>query len=49
MGKDVRAMQKITNALIYATLQDMQERLSRIQNTVQINSGKFSAIDNILA
>lgn len=40
---------KVTNALIYATLQEIQERLTRMEQGIRINSGKLSAMENYLA
>ncbi len=40
---------KISNELIYKTLKEVQDRISIIDGNVKINSGKLSAIENILA
>ena len=39
----------VTNALIYATLQEVQERLSRMEKDIHSVSGKLSAMDSHLA
>ncbi len=39
----------VTNALIYATLQDIQDRISRMEKSIHAVSTKVSAMDSHLA